>query len=83
MKVAKLVECSLMTRVVVDENATEDEIIASSRARFIDIINTSLGDNIEEIYDDEECPYNEKEELDRKLENLLDKWKKIVYNSKN
>ena len=58
MKVAKLVECSLMTRVVVDKNATEDEIIAASREGFIEAIRTSLGDNVEDIYEDKECPYN-------------------------
>ena len=56
MKIAKLVECNLMTRVVVDEDVTEDEIIRKSRSKFIDIINTSLGDNIIDIIDDLECP---------------------------
>ncbi len=57
MKVAKLVSISLMTRVIVDENATEDEIIKASRSRFLDIVKADLGDNIEEIVDDEECPF--------------------------
>ena len=55
MKVAKLVLCSLMTRVIVEENATEDEIIRASRDKFIDVISTSLGDNIESIENDVEC----------------------------
>jgi len=62
MKVAKLVSCSLMTRVIVDEKATEDEIIRASRDRFIDKIKDELGSHIEEIEDDEECPYEEGEE---------------------
>ncbi len=62
MKVAKLVLCSLMTRVIVEENATEDEIIRASRDKFIDVISTSLGDNIESIENDVECPYEEGEE---------------------
>jgi len=57
MKVAKLVSISLMTRVIVDENATEDEIIKASRSQFLDIVKADLGDNIEEIVDDEECPF--------------------------
>ena len=62
MKVAKLVSCSLMTRVIVDENATKDDIIRTSKHRFVNIVNESLGDNIETIEDDEECPYEEGEE---------------------
>jgi hypothetical protein len=62
MKVAKLVSCSLITRVIVDENSTNDEIIRNSKHHFINIINDSLGDNIELIEDDEECPYEEGEE---------------------
>ncbi len=57
-KVAKLVDVSLRTRVIVDKNATEDEIIQQSKQKFIDTINTSLGDNIEDIEDDDECPYD-------------------------
>ncbi len=60
-KIAKLVLCSLMTRVIVEENATDDEIISASRGSFIDTIKTSLGDNIESIENDEECPYEEGE----------------------
>ncbi len=57
MKVAKLVMFSLMTRVLVDENATDDEIIAASYAGIQDKIdNRELGDNLESIEDDEECP---------------------------
>jgi hypothetical protein len=57
MKVAKLVMFSLMTRVVVDENATDEEIIgASYRGIQCKITNRELGDNLEEIKDDEECP---------------------------
>jgi hypothetical protein len=57
MKVAKLVMVSLMTRVIVDENATDDEIIAASYQGFQDKLdNRELGDNLEEIRDDDECP---------------------------
>lgn len=58
-KVAKLVEFSLMVRVVVDENATEDEIIAASYPKVQDKIdNRELGDNLASIEADEEMPYD-------------------------
>lgn len=59
-KVAKLVMVSLMTRVIVDENATDDQIIAASYKGFqAKIDNRELGDNIESIENDEEVPYGE------------------------
>ncbi len=61
MKVAKLVSCSLMTRVIVEENATEDDVIRTAKHRFVNIVNESLGDNIETIENDMECPYEEGE----------------------
>ena len=61
-KIAKLVLCSLMIRVIIEENATDSEIISASRDKFINVINTSLGDNIESIENDVECPYEEGEE---------------------
>jgi len=57
-KVAKLVTCSFMTRVVVDENATDDQIIEEARERFLIKLYSELGENIEDIVDDEECPYD-------------------------
>ena len=57
-KVARLVEFSLMTRVVVDENATQDEIIkASYKGIQAKIDNEELGDNLVENELDEECPF--------------------------
>ena len=56
-KVARLVEFSLRTRVVVDENATEDEIIRASYKGIQDkITNEELGDNLVECDLDDECP---------------------------
>lgn len=66
-KVAKLVMVSLVTRVIVDESATEDQIISASYKGFqAKIDNRELGDNLESIEDDEEVPYGEA--LDDKLE---------------
>ena len=58
MKIAKLVYVSLATRVVVDENATEDEIIEMAKDRLIDNIKTCLGENIDSIEDDTEVLYD-------------------------
>lgn len=57
-KVAKLVCVSLMTRVIVDEDATQDEIINASYKGFqAKIDNRELGDNLESVEDDAECPF--------------------------
>ena len=48
-----------MTRIVVQENASEEEIIEASRKKFAVKIMKELGENIEEIEDDEEMPYGE------------------------
>lgn len=57
-KVAKLVSISLMTRVVVEDTATEEEILTLTRPRFIEKIRTDLEDNIISIENDTECPYD-------------------------
>ncbi len=61
-KVAKLVYASFVTRVVVDENATEEEILEASRQKFIEKVQTELGENVDEIQDDIEIPYDTEEE---------------------
>ncbi len=59
-KKALLVYFSLLVRVVVDENATEDDIIAAAYPKVQDKIdNRELGDNLEEVKDDEEVPFGE------------------------
>jgi hypothetical protein len=58
MKVAKLVYISLATRVVVDENASEDEILNAASVKFIEKITNEIQEHIEEIVDDEECPFD-------------------------
>ena len=71
-KVAKLVLVSLMTRVVVDENATDEQILDAARPNFIEKVNTELGENLEEITNDTECPYGslEKVEDNKKRHNI-------------
>lgn len=57
-KIAKLVAVSLMTRVVVDESATEAETLDAARVQLIDKLKTDLSDNLEYIEEDTECPYD-------------------------
>ncbi len=57
-KVAKLVYVSMVTRVVVDEDATQEQILEAAKHRFIDKLQTELGENLEDIVDDAECPYD-------------------------
>ena len=61
-KVAKLVCISLMTRVIVEDNLTEDEeltaIADQVRKQCVDkIINDGIGDHLESIEPNEECPF--------------------------
>ena len=58
MKVAKLVYVSLMTRVIVDDDATEAQILDVAKPRLIYTMNSDLSEIIEEIVDDEEVPYD-------------------------
>lgn len=75
MKVAKLVAFSLMTRVIVDENATDDQIIAAAYKGVQDKIdNRELGDNLESIEDDEEMPYDEDYDGDETPESTVDNY---------
>lgn len=59
-KVAKLVYIDLVVRVIVDENATEEEIAAASYHKVQALINNrELGENITNIKIDTEVPYLE------------------------
>lgn len=63
MKVAKLVAVSFLTRVIVEENATEEEVLEKAKSNFAFKIEDELSENLEYIVDDIECPYNEKYDL--------------------
>ena len=59
MKKAHLVYVSIATRVIVDENATKQDIIKLANAQIIDnIIADGIFENVEEVLDDDECPYD-------------------------
>lgn len=60
MKKAYLVYVSLATRVVVDDNATEQDIIKLANTNILNnIIADGIFENVEEVVEDEECPYDE------------------------
>jgi hypothetical protein len=59
MKKAYLVYVSLATRVVVNENTTEQDIIKLANANILNnIIADGIFENVEEVIEDEECPYD-------------------------
>ena len=62
MKVAKLVLVSLMTRIIVDENASNEDILDIARPKFMDKVRDELGENLEDIIDDLEMPYGSLDE---------------------
>jgi hypothetical protein len=57
-KVAKLVYVSLVTRVVVDENASEADILELAGVKLAEKIQNELTEHLESIEDDIECPYD-------------------------
>ncbi len=62
MKVAKLVCISLMTRVIVEDTATEEQILEIARPNFQYKLDIEMSENIESIADDTEMPYEVGEE---------------------
>ena len=57
-QVAKLVAVSLLTRVIVDEGASDEEILDKAKERFLEKIhNDEVEENLEYIKNDIECPY--------------------------
>jgi len=57
-KVAKLVTITMKTRILVDENASESDIIELTSIRMSEKIQYEFNENLESIEDDIECPYN-------------------------
>ena len=63
-KIAKLVLVSLMTRVIVEDTATAEEIVAAAKPNIqAKLDNNELYENTEEIMDDTEMPYDPNIEL--------------------
>lgn len=71
-KVAKLVYVSLATRVIVNDDASDTEILEQARKAFLWKVNHELGENLEEIIDDEECPFDSEEEKELLTQNGWD-----------
>jgi len=57
MKIAKLVRVTLVTRVIVDECATYQEIMELAIPKLSENLMDSPLESIDEIVDDTECPY--------------------------
>jgi len=55
---SKLVYVSLVTRVDVKDDASDDLILECAKVKLIDKIKNELHENVEEIVDDVECPYD-------------------------
>ena len=70
-KIAKLVMVSLMTRVIVEDTASEEDILNEARGRFHNIVENDLSENLESIEDDTECPYEDGEEYKDKYGRVL------------
>jgi hypothetical protein len=70
-KVAKLVYVSLVTRVIVDENATEQEIMELAVPKLSENLMDSPFEHLEDIIDDLECPFDENIELSEEEINIL------------
>lgn len=68
MKIAKLVCVSLMTRVIVEENATEEEIMELAIPKLSESLMDAPFENIEYIKDDIECPFGISVEDIKKME---------------
>ena len=71
-KVAKLVRVSLVTRVIVDIDATEQEIMELAVPKLSENLMDSPFDSIDEIVDDTECPYEESEDEVEDIEDYID-----------
>lgn len=78
MKKAKLVQVVFTTRVIVDENENGaydyDKMVGDVSNNLLKRIeNNEVEENIETIFDDDECPYDEETDLtDWEISNLCD-----------
>lgn len=54
---AKLVTAAFTVRVVVPDDATEEQIIEASKQRFLYAVNAELSDNVYDIDDDTVLPF--------------------------
>ena len=57
MKVAKLVRVSLVTRVIVEDTASEQDILELAIPKLSESLMDNPHQSVDEIVDDTECPY--------------------------
>jgi uncharacterized protein (UPF0212 family) len=57
MKVAKLVRVSLVTRVIVEDTASEQDILELAIPKLSEALMDNPYESVEEIVADTECPY--------------------------
>ncbi len=69
--IAKLVITNIVTRVIVEDNATKDQILNAAKVLIIESINEDLEQHVEEIMDDTEQPYNNNNDVE--AENMCDR----------
>ena len=62
MKKAFLVRASFVTRIVVDENATEQEKLEAAAIKISEKATYEFTENLESIEEDTESPYDPEEE---------------------
>jgi len=58
-KVAKLVYVSLVTRIIVDDNADEETIREKAAIKTMEKLTDEPLEHIEKIVDDIECPFDD------------------------
>lgn len=80
-KVAKLVTATLTIRVIVKEGATYEQIMDAATPKFIQSIQTDLGEHVDEIFDDLEAPYNSDEEHDDDVVAVKDQHNNFIVNA--
>ncbi len=57
MKVAKIVVVTLLTRVVVDEDLPDEDVVEIARGNLERNLRSDLHENVDAIFDDKECPF--------------------------
>jgi hypothetical protein len=71
-KVAKLVYVTMVTRVVVDEGASDEEILRKAKPRLAFKVANELGVHVDEITPDEEMPYDpSSDDFDNFIDGLM------------
>lgn len=82
MKKSVLVRVSLVTRVIVEDTATEQEILELAIPKLSESLIDNPHQSIDEIVDDKECPYDEiaegsiEDEIKANIDEIISSYKK-------